>query len=150
MKTVTINGIEYPTYATTKEADDYFNAFFSSAWDCIDEVDKAKLLVSATRTIDAQEWRGVKKEETQELAFPRLINKVETDERLLMKACCEEAIAIHKSGTSSTLNTEGIQSVTVQDTTVTFTANAQEKSFKSNIVDDILRPYRYLGVSVLY
>jgi hypothetical protein len=150
MKTVNINGIEYPTYATVKEADDYFNAFFGSNWTCIDEVDKAKLLVSATRTIDAQEWRGVKKDDTQELSFPRLINKVETDERLLLKACCEEALAVNKSGTSSTVNTEGIQSVTVQDTTITFRTNAEEKAFKSNIAEDILRPYRFLGVSVLY
>lgn len=150
MKTVIINEIEYPTYATVKDADNYFNAFFGSTWEQIDEVDKAKLLVSATRTIDTQEWRGVKKDETQELAFPRLINKVETDEKLLIKACCEEAISINKSGTSSTENTEGIKSVTVQDTTISFKENSQEKAFKSNVVEELLRPYRYLGVSVLF
>lgn len=150
MKTVTINEVEYPTYATIQDADNYFNAFFGSTWESIDEVDKAKLLVSATRTIDAQEWRGYKKDEAQELAFPRLINMVETDERLLTKACCEEALAIKKSGTSESLNAEGVQSVTVQDTTISFKANNEDKAFKSSIVEDILRPYRYLGVSVLF
>lgn len=150
MKIIEINENEYPTYATVEEADDYFTAFYGSVWEEIDEEDKKKLLVSASRTIDYGEWRGYKVDEEQKQAFPRIINGKETDEDLLMKACCEEALGIYQSGNNGIANTDGIQSVRVQDTEITFKSNATEQEFHSNAVEDILRPYRYLGVSVLY
>lgn len=150
MKTITIKKIQYPVYATLKEADEYFNAVFGSNWETIDDGTKNVLLVSATRSIDYAEWKGVKVDEEQALAFPRYIAGKKTDDDLLMKACCEEAIAIYKSGSSNVSNTEGIQSIKVQDTQITFRANAEEQKFKSNAVEEILRPYMYLGVSVLF
>lgn len=150
MKTVTINDIEYPVYADVADSDKYFNASFGSSWENISIEDKSKLLVSATRTIDRNEWRGVPVDEQQELAFPRMICGKQTDDNLLMKACCEEAQAIHKSGTSEYTDNQGIETIRVQDTQITFKANAEEKQFKSEAVEDLLRPYMYLGVSVLY
>lgn len=150
MKTVLIKDIEYPVYATIDEANEYFNASFGSNWDSIDDETKNVLLVSATRSIDKAEWKGTEVEEKQPLAFPRYIAGKLSDEDLLMRACCEEAIAIYKSGTSDTSNTEGIESIKVQDTQITFKANAKEQGFKSNVVDELLRPYMYLGVSVLF
>lgn len=150
MKTIEINSKEYPTYATIEEADDYFAAFYGSVWHEIDDEDKKKLLVSASRNIDYGEWRGRKVDEDQKQAFPRIINGKETDETLLMIACCEEALGIYQAGSSGTANTDGIASVKVQDTQITFKSNATEQEFHSDTVEDILRPYRYLGVSVLY
>lgn len=150
MKTIEINNIEYPVYATIEDADNYFNAFFGSNWENIELEDRAKLLVSATRTIDYAEWRGEKVEEDQPLQFPRKINGKLTDDTLLMKACAEEALAIYTAGSSNSYNTEGIDSIKVQDTEIKFKSNATEQEFKSNTVEDILRPYMYLGVSVLY
>lgn len=150
MKTVDINNISYPVYATVEDADNYFNAFYGSVWETIEQEDKAKLIVSATRTIDYSEWRGEKAEKDQPLEFPRIINGKITDDDLLMRACCEEAQAIYSSGSATTSNTDGIESIKVQDTQITFKANTEEQEFKSNAVEDILRPYRYLGVSVLY
>lgn len=150
MKTVTINDIEYPVYADVADADKHFNASFGSNWSSVSVEDKAKLLVSATRTIDGGEWRGVPVDEQQELAFPRIIYGKQTDDNLLIKACCEEAQAIYKSGTSEYTDAQGIETIKVQDTQITFKANAEEKQFKSEAVEDLLRPYMYQGVSVLY
>ena len=150
MKTIEINGIEYPTYATVEEADDYFTASFGSSWDSLGDYDKEKLLISATRNIDRAEYRGQKVEESQPLEFPRLINGKETSEILLMKACCEEAQAIYEKGTSATADTDGVKSVRVQDTTIEFKDSSEKSDFVSDTADDLLRPYRYLGVSVLY
>lgn len=59
-KYININGKEYPVYATVEEADEYFAAFFNSGWDAISDEDKAKLLVSATRSIDRMQFAGEK------------------------------------------------------------------------------------------
>lgn len=150
MKTVQINGIEYPVYATIEDANNYFNASFGNNWNEVSDEDKAKLLVSATRSIDRDEWKGVKKEENQPLAFPRLLNDKETDAELLLRACCEEAIAIYNNGKTSQYNTEGIQSMRVQDTEITFKSGAEEQHYFSNAVEDILKEYRYYGIRVLY
>ena len=150
MKTVEINRIDYPTYATVEEADDYLGASFGSSWENISYDDKAKLLISATRSIDKVEYRGSKVDETQPLEFPRIINGKETNEVLLMKACCEEAQAIYDKGTSTTADIDGIKRVEVQDTAIEFKDVSQASDFISDTAEDLLRPYRYLGVSVLY
>lgn len=150
MKTIEINSIDYPTYATVEEADDYFNASFGSNWEMIDWDIKEKLLVSATRNIDRVEYRGQKAEENQETAFPRIINGKPTDDSLVMKACCEEAQAIYEKGTTATADVDGVKSVTVQDTSIVFKDSADVSDYVSDTADDLLRPYRYLGVSVLY
>ena len=150
MKTIEINGIEYPTYATVEEADDYFNASFGASWEEINDYDKEKLLISATRSIDKGEYRGQKVEESQLLEFPRIINGKETSETILMKACCEEAQAIYDKGTSATADIDGVKRVEVQDTAIEFKDSSETSEFVSDVTDDLLRPYRYLGVSVLY
>ena len=150
MKTIEINGIEYPTYATLDEADNYFNASFGANWENIGDYDKQKLLVTATRGIDRVEYRGAKVDENQVLEFPRIINGVQTDDDLVTRACCEEAEAIYTKGTSATADIDGVKSVKVQDTTIEFKDASETSDFISDTADDLLRPYRYLGVSVLY
>lgn len=150
MKQIEINGVLYPTYATAQEAEDYFNASFGVDWYNIPDDNKDKLLISATRSIDRAEYRGVKKDENQVLQFPRIINGKETDETLLMIACCEEAIAIYNKGNSYVADVTGIKKVDVQDTSIEFKDSSEFGEYNSDTVDDLLRPYRYLGVSVLY
>lgn len=150
MKTVTINGVEYPVYATVSEADLYFNGAFGSNWENIDDDDKIRLLISATRNIDRQEYRGSKIDEMQALEFPRIINGNETSDVILTKACCEEAYAIYNKGQSSIADVDGIKRIEVQDTTIEFKDSADLSGYVSDVADDLLRPYRYLGVSVLY
>lgn len=150
MKILSINGIEYPVYATISEADAYFNGAFGSAWEHIDDDDKIRLLISATRNIDRQEYRGSKVEPTQALEFPRIINNKETDDTIVTKACCEEAYAIFNKGQSAVSDIDGIKRIEVQDTTIEFKDSADLSGYVSDVVDDLLRPYRFLGVSVLY
>lgn len=150
MKQIEINEIKYPVYATVEEADVYFNASFGSDWESLYDEDKEKLLVSATRNIDRAEYRGSKVDEEQELAFPRIINGKETDDSILVKACCEEAYAIYNKGKSYTSDVDGIKRIEVQDTTIEFKDSAEASEYVSDVTDDLLRPYRYLGVSVLY
>lgn len=150
MKTITINEKEYPVYATIEDADEYFDAMFNSNWANIAEEEKAKLLVSATRKIDRGSWKGVKKEENQDLQFPRLILGKETDEEILTMACCEEALAIYTSGNVTGANTQGIKSMKVQDTQIEFLDNREEKMYQSDAAYDLLKPYMRKGTTVLY
>lgn len=71
-KTVSINEKEYPVYATVDEADAYFAGFFNSKWDSISGDDKAKLLVSATRSIDRMQFAGKKLILSNHLNFQEL------------------------------------------------------------------------------
>lgn len=150
MGTITINNKEYEVYATVAEADDYFNATFNSNWSNIEEQDKEKLLVSATRKIDRGYWKGAKKEEDQALQFPRIINNKETDDNILMMACCEEAIGIYESGSAVGYDTQGIKSMSVQDTQIEFEVNRVEKDYQSDAAYDLLKPYMKKATRVLY
>lgn len=150
MKTVEINGKEYAVYATVEEADDYFMAFFNSDWENIDSIDKAKLLVSATRSIDRVAYAGDKIEETQELKFPRIIYHRETDDKILLEACCEEALAIFNFNSAFGGDASGIKSMRVQDTSIEFFESNQEKQFKSDAAYKLLYPYFEFGVEVGY
>lgn len=150
MKKVLINEKEYEVYADVEFADNYFNASFGSSWQELDEETKAKLLVTATRSIDKCTWRGVKLEEEQYLEFPRFIAGKHTDDDLVMRACCEEAFAIYKSGSSETSNTDGIKTMRVQDTEITFKDSSEESLFKSNFAEEMLKRYMFTGVSVIY
>lgn len=145
---ININGKEYPTYATVEQADEYFQASYGSEWENLDDEDKEKLLVTATRSIDKSEYRGKKADEEQPLQFPRIINGKLTDDDLLMRACCEEAMAIYSNG--QTKDYRGIKRIDVQDTSIEFNSNVEDSQYASDVVDDLLLPYRYLGVSVLY
>ena len=148
MKQINIDGKQYPVYATVEDADGYFGGAFGSNWETLDDDVKEKLLVSATRSIDKCEYRGKKVEEGQYLQFPRIIDGKQTDDDLLMRACCEEASAIYDSG--QTKDYRGIKAMKVQDTSIEFSSNASDSEYSSDVVDDMLLPYRYLGISVLY
>lgn len=74
MATVDIGSETYFVYADVETADAYMEAAFGDAgdaWREADETAKARALVSGTRSIDAQSWKGAKTDEAQPGAFPR-------------------------------------------------------------------------------
>lgn len=73
MPQVTISSIQYESYADLDEANAYLNASASgAAWRALEDDDKGRMLVSATRLFDRTCWLGEKTDgESQPLAWPR-------------------------------------------------------------------------------
>ena len=74
MPTVDIGGETYEVYADVATADAYMNAAIgeaADAWRAADEEAKARGMVSGTRAIDLQQWKGEKTDPDQPLDFPR-------------------------------------------------------------------------------
>jgi len=64
-------GADANSYATTVEADQLIDTIFGAdEWDDIDEDDKARLLITATRAIDALSMKYAEASDTQSLCFP--------------------------------------------------------------------------------
>lgn len=150
MKTVVINDKEYPVYATLEDAENYFAGVYNAGWTDIDDEKKAVLLVSATMTIDKGQWNGEKKDESHDLEFPRIINGIETEEKRVINACCEEALAIYNSGRTDTANTQGIKSMQVQDTQIEFKESAESGYFQSDSAYDWLYPYLLKSTRIIF
>lgn len=133
MKTININNVEYPTYATVEEADIYFNAKFGSAWNDVEN--KEQLLVTATRLIDEFHYQGLVLDCDQVQQFPRMIccKVIEADNKNLIVCCCEIANAIYNTNLSSvsTPNAENIKTMSVGDTSITYKdgANIETDSY---------------------
>lgn len=70
---VTIGGSEYDVYADVPTADEYLEAeSWATAWRAeTDEDQKARALVTATRTLDKLPWAGSKSDPDQPLEWPR-------------------------------------------------------------------------------
>ncbi len=107
MATVTILGVEYDTYATVAEADDYLEAdFTATVWRAeTDDDEKARALVTATRLLDRQIWPGEKADEAQPLAWPRMGVTGYDDYEIpqaVIDACCLLAKYIHEGSTVET------------------------------------------------
>jgi hypothetical protein len=82
------------SYVTVTEADTYFltERLDSDAWTAENATNKTKALAQATRLIDGLNFIGDKKEDTQELEFPRNSDTVvPTDIKI---ACYEIAFAL--------------------------------------------------------
>lgn len=72
MATVTIGSTTYDVYQDVASADEYFNASSRfDDWDSLTDDEKARALVSSTRLIDRQSWKGEKVSDAQALQFPR-------------------------------------------------------------------------------
>lgn len=147
MTTITINDIEYNSYASVEEADQYLNVKYGSNWSTYDEDKKAKLLVNATREIDKMDYRGIKVDKEQPLKLPRLIAGVETDENLVKQACIELADNLALTSSSSgggTANLQAIKSMKVGDTDIEFKDDAvllDPVQAADSIIDDLLKEY---------
>lgn len=71
---VTINGVEYDTYVSVTQVDEYANGSLTAgAWEALTNDDKGRVIVSVTRWIDSQCWKGEKVDPDQPLAWPRTI-----------------------------------------------------------------------------
>lgn len=74
MAQVTIGAVTYDVYSDLQTADDYMNGQIgerADAWRAGAEDTKLRALVSGTRSIDAQSWKGEKTDPDQPLDFPR-------------------------------------------------------------------------------
>lgn len=81
------------TYATNSQADEYFESRYDSAlWDGTSEVEKEKLLVTASRYLTNLNWAGDKADEDQVLEFPRGDDTDIPDD--IIHATCEIAYAL--------------------------------------------------------
>lgn len=75
--TVTIGSDEYDVYVSVAEVDTYANGSLTAdAWQAMVPDDKARVIVSVTRWIDAQCWKGEKIDPDQPLAFPRTVGDI--------------------------------------------------------------------------
>ena len=72
--TITINDVDYHSYATVAEADAYLaiDVARSEAWGKLDEEARGQRLAAATRRLDGLRWTGRKASDTQIAAWPRL------------------------------------------------------------------------------
>ena len=151
-KIIIIDTKEYYTYATVSEANDYFAASFASEWSEVSDADKPKLLVTATRLIDKKNYQGEKVDEEQHLKFPRIIADEQTDDKLVMEACCELAMSLYFDGDSSSINginMKSVQSVSLGDSSISFKDGANLESDQDAIIDDYLSDYLMGGVQVI-
>ncbi len=73
--TITISTIAYIAYASVAEGNAYLNTdpLRAAAWEVLDTAGKGKALVSATRRLDLERWKGTKTggEGVQEEKWPR-------------------------------------------------------------------------------
>ena len=101
-KVLTINDIDYYSYADLEDANVYNNAVYGSTWSSIDDVAKAQLLVMSTRKIDSYKYIGSKVDIEQPLQFPRISNSGKvSDEQLLIDLCCQVADYYYANGYSA-------------------------------------------------
>lgn len=64
---------ENPVYAGVETADAYLDgAYHADSWRNLDDDAKGRALVTATRTLDRQNWLGDKTDDTQALDWPRM------------------------------------------------------------------------------
>ena len=70
----TIDSVDYTSYATVKEADDYLRVDLTrfTAWDMLQNEDKEIRLINATNRLDLLDWKGTKSGGGMQVnAFPR-------------------------------------------------------------------------------
>lgn len=145
-KTINVNGKDFYTYATVEEANEYFSVTYGSEWGDISENQKQKLLLTATRIIDRQDYQGQKVDEDQPLKFPRIINGKETSEDLLIIACCELATDIYSDNGVDGVN--NLKSVSLGDSSVSF-AEGENSCEDDLIIERYLSDYLLGGVRVI-
>lgn len=140
------SGLEYDTYATVAQADDYLNASVTATgWQALtSEDDKARYLVTATRTLDRQRWRGTKTDPAQPLEWPRTgtgVTGVEDDvvPQDIINASIELAAALvdDTASVTSQNNEQTIQSLKAGSAAITYFrgAGGEPTRFPFNIME---------------
>lgn len=146
MTKITIKGIEYDSYASIEEADNYLAVKYGSTWSTLDEDKKGVMLINATREIDKKDYQGQKVDKSQPLKFPRLICNQETDDGLVKLVTIELADEISKGITSGggIANLQAIESFKVGDTQVKFKDDAvlvDPTETAITVINNLLKPY---------
>lgn len=147
MTTITINDIEYNSYASVEEANQYLNVKYGSNWSTYDDDKKAILLVNSTREIDKRLYQGKKVEENQPLKFPRIIAGVPTDDNLVKQCCIEMAdgLALTAMGSSGGIaNLQAFESFKVGNTDIKFKDDAvlvDSEQLIDDAIQTFLKPY---------
>ncbi len=140
------SGEFYYTYATIDQANLYLNASATATgWQALtSDVDKARYLVTATRTLDRQRWRGTKTDPVQPLAWPRTgtgITGVEDDvvPQPIIDASIEYAAALVEDTASVTSqnNEQTVASLKAGSAAISFFrgAGGEPTRFPFNIME---------------
>lgn len=149
---VTIDSLPYDVYRTVEQADQYLIAKFGTTWFSLTELQKKQALISSTRLIDRQCWKGSKTQDYQPLAWPRKetgIADVEDDvvPDDISNASIELADAISAGSTvadNPTPGVQGIQSLQAGSVSLSFFRGAEgvlgEQRFPQ-IVQELVRKY---------
>ncbi len=141
-KYVMINDYKYYVYANIADCDKYCAAVNNSTWHLLTPVQKAQLLVMATRQIDSYNYIGSKLDPNQPLKFPRIkTNNVVSDDNVLRELCCQVANFFNTYGSSSSTSTEFLQNISkwqIGDFNVTLKDDADLK-FDVDTFDDLIQ-----------
>lgn len=150
---LTLNSVEYATYATIEMADEYLNASMSEAavaWrDLSDADDKSRYLIQMTRIIERQEWIGEKVDAGQSLAWPRKNTGLTdvTDDVIpaaIENACIEgAALLVTGADFESTQNqSQKISSMQAGSTSMSFFRGAEGRPTRFPLpVQELLKRY---------
>lgn len=116
MVTITIDAVNYESYLSVSDADDFLNADLglNAIWAAASTDDKGRALVSATRWIDQQTWQGEKVSDAQALDWPRTGVTVEGNEvssasvpQDILDGCATLAALLIQSSTIATSSSTG-------------------------------------------
>lgn len=115
MATITIATVDYESYLSVAEGDEYFGGRLgSSAWTGASTDDKGRALITATRWLDRKIWQGDKTSALQALQFPRTgltCNGEDVDSasvpQALLDACAELALLLLNDATAQEKNDSG-------------------------------------------
>ncbi len=126
------------SYISLEDANNYFNTRLNNlTWENVNDTEKKKALITATRHIDYNNFIGRKVNPDQPLEFPRIFSKninpfYEYDDKLdsdnlpkeLLDATCEEAIALlNKNNKIEEKQRNGIESESIQDTSRSYNSD---------------------------
>lgn len=144
------SGNVYDTYATVSQAHDYLLGSVNAAtWRDLSDEEKARTLVSATRSLDAQRWKGTKTVSTQPLAWPRTGTGVTGVEDAavpnnIINASIELAAALADDAAINTQqnNEQRIQSLKAGSAAITFFrgAGGDPTKYPANVME-LIRDY---------
>lgn len=160
MTSILLRSNIYDVYVDLNYADEYLEAAsHATTWQ--DETDndvKARAIITASRLLDRQVWKGTKTSDIQALAWPRTgtgIDGVEDDviPTALEQACCELSLALlDGSDVQSAQNqSQKIQSLKAGSVALTYFRGAEGTPTRfPQIVQELLRDYLSGPSSSLY
>jgi hypothetical protein len=149
MATVEIDGNEYEAYSDLETADLYAAAaFHADTWLDLDDDPKGKTLVTGTRTLDRQIWKGEKTDPDQELEWPRKNTGVDgvVDDEVpddIVQASIELAIALADGAEFQTNSStaQGISSMSAGSVSITFARGVHKATRFPLIVQELIKKY---------